>query len=165
MAKFRSPQALADVSVFIDGIGFLGTVAKDGVKFPEVEILRESFTAGGFERDYETGVFKKLEFEITIQEINPVIWTAVSLGLASGLGINMVIKASAIQDGERKPIVVVIQGSPTVSIEEAKTTLKGTAWFYSYTFDGIPLCILDTKNMIGMIGGVDYLATLRSHIM
>ena len=165
MATIKLPESVVDCTVFIDGQGFAGVTDKEGIKFPEIEEIEESVKAGGFEQSYGTGVFKKLEFEIVIKEINPIIYASVATGLATGLGVNLTVKGSTIQDGTKKPFVATIQGKPSISQKGAETTLKGTATVFGYEYDGVPLCLLDSKNMIAMISGVDYLADLRSHIL
>jgi len=164
MAQIKFPEEVVDVSVFIDGLGFIGVVDKDGIKFPEIEEIEESIKVGGFEQSYGTGVFKKLEFEIVIKEINKVIYTSVAKGLSSGDGVNLTIKGSTIQNGTKTPFIATIQGKPSIALKGTETTLKGTARFFSFEYDGEELCLFDTKNMIAKIGGVDHLETLRSHI-
>lgn len=164
MAQIKFPEEIVDVSVFIDGLGFIGVVDKDGIKLPVIEEIEESIKVGGFEQGYGTGVFKKLEFEITIKEINPVIYKSVSSGLESGKGVNITIKGSTVQNGTKKPIVVTLEGKPSIELKNSQTTLKGTARLFRYEYNGEELCMFDTFNMIAKIGGVDHLATLRSHI-
>ncbi|WP_294963814.1 phage major tail tube protein [Sulfurimonas sp.] len=165
MAGIKLPETVVDCTVFVNGIGKAGVTDKDGLKLPDIEEIEETVKAGGFEQSYGTGVFKKLDFEVVIKEIDQDIYVSVGAGLASGLGVNLTIKGSTIQDGVKKPFVATIQGKPSISQKGAETTLKGTATIFGYEYDGVPLCMFDTKNMIGMIGGVDYLATLRSHIL
>lgn len=164
MAKVVLPESIVDASVYIDGLGFIGTVDKDSIKFPEIEEIEESIKAGGFEQSYGTGVFKKLEFELTLKEINSVIYTSMATGLSNGKGVSLVVKGSTIQDGTKKSFIATIQGKPAVSLKGAETTIKGTATLFIYEYDGEELCSFDTKNMIAKIGGVDYLETLRTHI-
>jgi phage tail tube protein FII len=165
MAAIKLPETVVDVTVFVNGIGKAGVTDKDGLKLPDIEEIEETVKAGGFEQSYGTGVFKKLDFEVVVKEIDPDIYAAVAAGLASRLGVNLTIKGSTIQDGIKTPFIATIQGKPSISQKGAETTLKGTATIFGYEYDGVPLCMFDTKNMIGMIGGVDYLATLRSHIL
>ena len=165
MAVIKLPETVVDVTVFVNGMGKAGVTDKDGLKLPDIEEIEETVKAGGFEQSYGTGVFKKLDFEVVIKEIDPDIYTSVAAGLANGKGINLTIKGSTIQDGTKTSFIATIQGKPSISQKGAETTLKGTATVFGYEYDGVPLCMFDTKNMIGMIGGVDYLATLRSHIL
>jgi P2 family phage contractile tail tube protein len=168
MAGLKLPQNVVDASVFVDGVGFAGVT--ESIKLPEIEELMESSKAGGFERDHGTGVFKKLEFEIAVNEFNAVIYSSVAAGLASGAGINLTVKGSLVQDGKKTPFVATIQGKSSISLdglggEKAKTTLKGTAERFSFELDGKQLCLMDSRNMIAQIGDVDYLAELRTHIL
>ncbi len=165
MAGIRLPENVVDCSVFVDGKGFAGVTDKEGLKLPDIEEIEVSVKAGGFEQSYGTGVFKKLEFEVVIKEINEDIYSSVAAGLTSGLGVNLTIKGSTIQDGTKKPFVATIQSKPSISQKGAETTLKGTTTIFGYEYNGKELCMFDTKNVIARIGGVDYLETLRSHIL
>ena len=164
MASLRLPQEVIDANIFIDGYGFLGVSQKDDIKLPEIEEIQEDFKAGGFEQSYGTGTFKKLEFEISVKEVNPVIFAAMGAGLKSGKGILITIKGSIAQEGKKLPFVATIKSNPNIQIEGAKTTIKGVATYFEYEYKGIPLCRFNTKNMIAEIGGIDYLAELRNQI-
>ncbi len=170
MAGIRLPQSVVDVSVFIDGNGFAGLT--DGtVKIPDLERITESIKSGGFERDVDTGVWKKLEFEVGVKEFNKIVYASASTALSSGKGIGIVIKGSALQDGIKTPFVVTLQGQSGISLgglgagEGGTTKLKGTAERFVYELDGEELCHMDTRNLIAKINGVDHLETLRAHIL
>ena len=166
--KVGTPQQIVDAAVYVDGYGFVGRCDKEKIKLPVIEEIQETINAGGFESDYGTGVFKKLEWEAGINEINKVIFTAMGKALSNGKGVNITIKASAIQDGVKVPLVASIQSK--FSIEpgiggKVEKMLKGVANRYVLEVDGQTLCSMDTRNMIAEIGGVDYFETLRAHIL
>ncbi|MDR1614394.1 MAG: phage major tail tube protein [Campylobacteraceae bacterium] len=85
--------------------------------------------------------------------------------------IPFVLKGSLYQDKKSKPVVVILTGdiesiTPTAwkSGEVVEQEIKLQVHFYSLTIDSIPVTVIDTRNMICLIGGVDYLADLRSHL-
>ncbi|DAB40812.1 MAG TPA: hypothetical protein CFH81_00450 [Sulfurovum sp. UBA12169] len=167
--QVRLPQSVVDVSVFIEGNGFAGLT--DKISLPDIERILETSKAGGFERDVDTGVFKKMEFEVGVKEFNKIIYTAASTGIASGKGIGIVLKGSILQDGTKIPFVATIQGKSGVALggigagDGGTTTLKGTAERFSYELNGEELVHMDTRNMIAKIAGVDHLEVLRQHIL
>lgn len=169
MAGIRLPQSVADVSVFIEGNGFAGLT--DKISLPEIERILETAKAGGFERDHDTGVFKKMEFDVSVKEFNKIIYESVSTGIANGKGIGIVLKGSILQDGEKTPFVATIQGKAGIGLggigagEGGTTQLKGTAERFVYELNGEELAHMDTRNMIAKIGGVDHLETLRNHVL
>jgi P2 family phage contractile tail tube protein len=166
MAAVRLPQIVSDVNVFVDGIGFAGVVDKENFKLPEIEEMTETIKNGGFERSYGVGVFKKLEFEFTLKEIHPIVYTALGTAKKTGKGAMFICKGNAVQDGEKKQFIATLTSSNfAISHKGADTTLKGEARFYMFEFAGTPLCIMDTDNLIANIGGIDYLEEVRKNIL
>ena len=162
----RLPQIVSDINVFVDGVGFAGVVDKENFKLPEIEEITESIKNGGFERSYGIGIFKKLEFEFTLKEIHPIVYTALGTAKKTGKGAMFICKGNAVQDGKKKGFIVTITSSNfAISHKGADTTLKGEARFYTYEIDGAPLVIMDTDNLIANIGGIDYLEEVRKNLM
>ncbi|NQY22841.1 MAG: phage major tail tube protein [Campylobacteraceae bacterium] len=161
----KLPQKVVDASVFIEGLGFVGRTDMEKIKLPDIELIQETIKAGGFEVDINTGVFKKMEFEVGIKEVNSVIYESYSKALSNGGGMNISIKASLIQEGNKVSVVIDFRAIPTISNGLDEITLKGTTSLFKYVVGGKELCLLDSKYMIGKIMGVDYLEALRSHIM
>ncbi len=162
----RVPQIVSDVNIFVDGVGFLGVVDKENFELPEIEEITETIKSGGFERSFGTGIFKKLEFKFTIKEINSIIYTALGTAKKTGKGTMFICKGNAVQDGKKKGFIATIKSSNfSISHKGADTTLKGEARFYMFEFDGIPLVVMDTDNVIADIGGVDYLEEVRKNLL
>ena len=162
----RVPQIVSDVNVFVDGVGFAGVVDKENFKLPEIEEITETIKSGGFERSYGTGIFKKLEFEFTLKEIHPIVYTALGTAKKSGKGAMFICKGNAVQDGKKTGFIATITSSNFgISHKGADTTIKGEARFYMFEFGGVPLVTMDTDNLIANIGGIDYLEELRKHLM
>lgn len=164
----KYPQTLTDINTFVNGIGHLGTSKK--VTLPKVEQIRETQTAGGFERSVDTGIFKELEAEFILNEYSSTIFTAMAAGNKTGNGISIVTKGSIFQSGKRVSIVATFQGSVDVDdgdleankAVERKISMKPNR--YILEIDGKEVVMLDTVNTIAKIDGVDYFEDLRSHI-
>lgn len=164
----KYPQTITDINIFVDGIGHLGTSKK--VSLPKVEQLRETITAGGFERSVDMGIFKELEAEFNLSEYSSSIFTAMAAANKTGNGVSFVCKGSIFSNGSRKSIIATLQGSidvedgdlePGKAIER-KIPMKPNR--YILEVEGKQVVMLDTINMIAQIDGVDFLADLRSHI-
>jgi P2 family phage contractile tail tube protein len=164
----KLPQTLTDINIFVDGIGHLGTSKK--VTLPKIEQIRETQTAGGFERSIDTGIFKELSAEFILNEYSPIVFAAMAAGAATSLGVNITVKGSFFQEGKRMSIVTTLQGSIDVDdgdMEagkqvERKISMKPNLFIME--IDGKQSCLFDTTNMIANIDGVDYLSDLRNHI-
>lgn len=162
------PQVLTDINVFVDGVGHLGTSKK--VTLPKIEKVRQSQTAGGFERTVDTGIFKELESEITLAEYSSSVFASMATGNASGKGVLFTLKGSIFQEGKRVPIVATVQGDIDVDDgdleggKEVERKIKVAVNLYGLTIDGKSAVMFDTTNMIAEIDGVDYLADLRAQI-
>ena len=70
------PQFLMGQTVFIDGVGLLGTAKQ--ITLPKVEQMRETIKQGGFERSVSTGMFKAMECEITLSEYHISVYKAMN---------------------------------------------------------------------------------------
>ena len=162
------PQVLTDINIFVDGVGHLGTSKK--VTLPKIEKVRQSQTAGGFERTVDTGIFKELECEITLAEYSSTVYASMATGNASGAGVLFTLKGSIFQDGKRVPLVATIKGDIDVDDgdleggKEIERKIKIAPTLYSLEINGSKAVMFDTTNMIAEINGVDYLADLRTHI-
>ncbi len=157
------PHFLTGMTVFVDGVGLLGTVKT--VALPKVEHMRETITAGGFERSIATGVFKAMECEITLSEYSETVYNS---WLAQ---IPIVIKGSVKEKGKNYPVVAVVKGERDIddgtweTNKEVERKVKIYVDFYSLTINNVPQVLLDVENMIANIQGKDYLADMRSHLL
>jgi P2 family phage contractile tail tube protein len=100
-----------------------------------------------------------------------------NLFLALGLNtyqnrIPIVFKGSIKQDGQIKPISGALTGdweslnpSEFSAGSEVETEVKIQVHFYELNIDNLPVILVDAKNYICMIGGVDYLADMRNNLM
>ena len=165
----RTPQKISDVNVFVDGVGHLGVV--DEVKLPEVKQKLESVNVGGIERDIQTGIFEKMEAEITLNEYSPVVYAAMAANMKKGLPVTFLCKANIVQGGVKKGVVATIAGDITVSdnslkgSETVKRNIKVSVRQYTLEIDGKQGVMIDVDNLVAVIDGVDVLEELRKNLM
>lgn len=164
----KYPQMMKDINIFVDGIGHLGT--SEEIKLPVIKFKKESVNRGGFEKDISVGTFEKLEAEVTISEYDPIVFAAMVAGTATGLGVNITVKGSILQNGKHISALATLQGDIEVddgtwkANEKVQRKIKMSVNLYAMEIDGKQGLLFDTENMIAIIDGVDYLADLRSHI-
>ena len=162
------PQTLKDINIFVDGLGHLGTSKE--IKLPVIKQKKQALTAGGFEQEFDTGTFEKLEAEFTLAEYSPIVFAAMVAGEATGLGVNITVKASIIQGGKKIQALATLQGTVEVddgtwkANQEVERKVKMNVNKYILEIGGKQGLLFDTRNMIAIIDGVDYLETLRKHI-
>jgi len=165
----RTPEKISDVNVFIDGVGHLGVVEE--VKLPEVKQKLESVVVGGVERDIQTGIFEKMEAEITLTEYSPIVYAAMAANMKKGLPVVFICKANIVQGGTKKGVVATIAGDVTVTDnslkggETAKRTIKVSVRKYALEIDGKQGVLIDVDNLVAVLDGVDVLEELRKNLM
>jgi P2 family phage contractile tail tube protein len=165
----RTPEKISDVNVFIDGVGHLGVVEE--VKLPEVKQKLESVNVGGIERDIQTGIFEKMEAEITLTEYSPIVYAAMAANMKKGLPVVFICKANIVQGGTKKGVVATIAGDVTVTDnslkggETAKRSIKVSVRKYALEIDGKQGVLIDVDNLVAVLDGVDVLEELRKNLM
>ncbi len=165
----KLPQTLIDANYFVDGLGHLG-VSKS-LQLPKLEKIRNTIKAGGFEKDVDTGIFKKLEAESVFAEWSPTIMAAMAAGQVSGAGVNLTIKASINQGNKKIAVFISMQGGVDLDPgkleagKEVEYKVKHFPTYFMMEIDGKQGCLFDTENMIAIIDGVDYLEELRNQIL
>ena len=143
--KRQIPQVIQEGNVYIDGIGYLGVTKKLKLPTIEFEMIENK---GALSTNYTTGMLKATEVEFTVSVLDKNMW--VNLGLNSFTNrIPWLFKASIFQSGKSK----------TVPFSAAFT-----GDIISYEVDGVPMVLKDSENMICVIGGVDYMAGVRSNL-
>lgn len=167
--KRVAPQIIQEANVFINGKGYLG-ISKN-VKIPtlEWEMIENK---GALSANYTTGILKdtEMEFKINVLDFN----TFLSFGLNSFTNrVPFLFKASIHQSGKanKVPLSMAVTGDiislETTELEagkEMEVTIKMSAHFLNLNIDGVPLIIKDVENMICIVGGVDYMAKVRSNL-
>jgi hypothetical protein len=165
----KLPEKINGVNVFIDGIGHLGVVEE--IKLPEIKQKYDSVSSGGFERDVQTGIFEKMDAEISLDEYSAVAFAAMSANMKMGLPVVFICKANIVQDGTTKGVVATIAGDITINDgtlktgETAKRTININVRKYAFEIDGKQGALIDVDNLIAVLDGVDILEELRKNIM
>lgn len=167
--KRVAPQIIQEANVFINGKGYLG-ISKN-VKIPtlEWEMIENK---GALSANYTTGILKdtEMEFKINVLDFN----TFLSFGLNSFTNrVPFLFKASIHESGKanKVPLSMAVTGDiislETTELEagkEMEVTIKMSAHFLNLNIDGVPLILKDVENMICIVGGVDYMAKVRSNL-
>lgn len=165
----KLPMNMREVNLFVEGVGHLGT-SKELV-LPKIERETESKKKGGFTRQVDTGIFKELEAEFTLEEYSKLIYEALLKAVScGGKGAFITAKGSIYQDGCAIPVVATFRGGMDVDngkwgageAIESKQTIRPTA--YSLEIDGKEYVNIDMDIPQAIINGTDVLAELRSHI-
>lgn len=165
----KKPEVISDANVFVDGVGHLGVTEE--VKLPEIKQKFESMNVGGIERDVQTGIFEKMEAEITLREYSSVVYTAMSNNIKKGEAITFICKANVVQGGVKKGVVATISGDINITDgslkggEGVKENIKISVRKYILEIDGSQKVSIDADNLVGVIDGVDVLEDLRKNLM
>lgn len=157
---------LRNFNLFIDGIGYAGNV--ESFSPPNLALATEDFTAAGMiaPLEVETGLLNKLEASFTLTKIAP----EVEARLGNWLKPISLTARGAIQDfdGNVKECVVKLTGK--IKSVEAGEWTPGAAvkpkynmsvTYYHKRIAGVPVHIVDVKNMVAVIGGTDIFADVR----
>jgi P2 family phage contractile tail tube protein len=162
------PQTLQDLNVFINAKGYIGTISS--LKLPDI-VQGMVEVKGAIGAKYATGAIKAMEMTFTLK--------VVDANLFLGLGLNtwknripVIFKGNIMQDGTEKAIYGAVTGDwESVNLgaleaeKEAEVEVKIQAHFFELTVDNLPVILVDHKNMICIIGGVDYLANARANLL
>ncbi|MDR0666870.1 MAG: phage major tail tube protein [Campylobacteraceae bacterium] len=165
--KKQIPQVIQDLNAFLDGKGYLGVVSE--VQLPA--IVQETVeTKGGVGAKYATGAISAMEATLKLNILDANTYLSFGLNTFENR-IPIILKGSIYDDGNSKPLVVVftadiesITPSAFKAGEVIEQEIKLQVQFYSLTIGDIPVVVIDSRNMICMIGGVDYLGDLRSNL-
>lgn len=159
------PQSIVDINAFVAGVGHLGTTAS--FELPKIKEGKGSKAGGGFEVDYWNGTFEKMEAKLELDTYSSAIFEAFSKMEDK----KITVKGSISQDGNSIPAVVTIKGSFDIDPgawkpkEEVKLSIDiPTVTYYKLEINGKEMVLMDAKNMVARINGVDKLEKLRAHI-
>lgn len=158
---------LRNFNLFIDGIGYAGNC--ESFQPPNISLATEEFKAAGMiaPLEVETGLLEKLEASFTLTKIAPEVEARIGNWLKP---ISLTARG-AIQDfdGNVKDCVVKLTGKIKSCEsgewkpgEGVKPKYTMSVYYYHKTIGGVPVHIVDVKNMVAVIGGVDMFADVRS---
>lgn len=161
----RLPQTFKDINAFVNGIGHLGV--SSSFEPPKIKKSKASKSGGGFEVDYDDGSFEKMESKLELDEYSLSIFEAFSQMKDK----KITVKGSIFQDGDSLPVIATIKGEFDIdpgswkAKEGVKLTIDiPTVTYYKLEINGKEVVLMDTKNMVARIYGVDILEKLRTHI-
>jgi len=158
---------LKNFNIFIDGIGYAGNA--ESFTPPTLTMATEEFKAAGMiaPLDVETGMLEKLEASFTLTKQAPEVESR----LGNSVKPVSITARGAVQDfdGNVKECVIKLTGK-IKSIEPGEWTpgagvkpkFTMSVYYYHKTVAGTPVHIVDVKNMVAVIGGVDVFADIRS---
>lgn len=163
------PQVVQECNVFVNGKGYLGVTKS--LKLPTLE-FETIESKGAISAEYSTGVLKATEMEFKVQVIDKN--TFLSMGINSYVNrVPFLFKASIFQSGNasKVPLSLAITGdikslefSELESSKEIEVTIKMSVHFMDLNINKIPVILKDVENMICIVGGVDYMAQVRSNL-
>jgi P2 family phage contractile tail tube protein len=167
MERGNLRSVLRGRNVFVQGIGFVGTVGDiepPVVKFKQAE-------DGNLGRNVDSGLLEPMECKLTIFDVNQVIFEAV--GKRLGDLASFVIKSSIVAGGKETPVYFEIGAQVTEQEwENMKETAKETGINltlsviqYKLEIDGKEHYDIDADRYICKINGKDHFETLRKQIM
>lgn len=153
---------IEDWGLYLDDGSYLGRATE--VKLPDLVRKTEDHTPGGAlgELAIDTGVYQKLEFELTLTDISSILTTKVKQNKISEHKIELRAMARNDLTGDKKSVRITMGGRINeISRENFKTgeisslTLKGAATSYEESFGGKIVRHLDLLNRIDSVNGFD----------
>lgn len=162
------PQAFSGGNVFVDGVGFLGTLKS--VEFPKIEneTLEVSGSVGKTEMILPT--LKPLSAKIEVNNINQIILTSLSSVLPKVFKLKTSLSSTGLSQEETK-LEALIGGNVKVAElpkyevnSEVALSLEISVNSFTYSIDNLPCIVYDFENSIYMINGIDQYANIRKNI-
>jgi P2 family phage contractile tail tube protein len=159
MAQRRIPAVIRDISIFVDGHGFLGQ--SESLKLPPIKTKKE-FIMGQW---VDTRMLEQMEVDLEIRNLSQIMFQSMGTG-----EVTFKCKGGFFENGADKRAIATIGGSLDVDMDTWKMTdgLKTKIKVYVSTLhlelDGEEVLDIDTRNEIAKIGGIDIYQTLRNSI-
>lgn len=167
-SKLREAQVINAASVFVEGIGFLG-VSKE-VELPAIEFETYTQNAGFYKANQNSGILKEMTLKVKFSEYNIVYLNSMSSQFNGSS--NLYVKWNVSSQKGHFGHVATFRGNITkltmpkiASGEEVEVELEMQVYFYKKDENNAQVMLIDTRNMICLMGGKDIWADLRSHVM
>jgi P2 family phage contractile tail tube protein len=158
---------MTGVNVFVDGFGHLGT--SKTVTLPKITEGVVEVSSGGLTREIATGTLEKLECSFTLQEYSPAIYAA--LAAQKALDSLFIFKANILQGGDNKSAVALVTGhikeiddGDWEAKKEIERKITLSVKTYALEIDGTQGVLVDADNLIYIVDGVDFLASVRQNL-
>ncbi|EJP75096.1 MULTISPECIES: phage major tail tube protein [Campylobacter] len=168
MVKRQIPQVVQEANVYINGQGYLGVVKSLTIPKIEQEMVEMK---GALSGNFASGSIKAVEMEFKLNILDKNMFLGYGLNTWKNR-IPFLFKASIFQAG-REPMpfsmavtgdIIEIDPGSFESGKEMEVNVKLAVHFLDLNIDKIPMIVFDVENMICLIGGVDYLAKVRSNL-
>lgn len=161
------PNAIEDVTIFIDGKGYLGVAES----FTPPTITQKTIDAlGAANSKRASGSIEPLEISVKISVLDVNLWNAYGINTYINR-VPLVFKASVHQENTSVPFMAIVTGDfEEVSRAEFKSgdkieiELKIQVHKYAETINNVPTILYDADNTILMMGGVDYFEKVRENL-
>lgn len=169
MTKRQIPQVVQEANVYINGQGYLGVVKSLTVPKIEQEMIEVKGALGG---NFASGSIKPVEMEFKLSVIDKNMFLGYGLNTWQNR-IPFLFKASIFQAGKGKAVpfsmaatgdIIEIDPGNLESGKELEVTVKLAVHFLDINVDKVPMVLFDVENMMCILGGVDYLAQVRSNL-
>jgi P2 family phage contractile tail tube protein len=162
----KIPQTMTGSSVFIEGVGFLGTSKE--IELPKIEFETWESKAGLMVRKIDSGILKAMTTKIVMEQYNDVYFSALGKRWKNNVGIYAKQNIAP----NNIPIVATFRGSissmqmPKMELaKEVNITIELNTWFYKFEIEGNEKLLIDLENMILQIDGEDKYADIRANVL
>jgi P2 family phage contractile tail tube protein len=162
----KIPQTMTGSSVFIEGVGFLGTSKE--IELPKIEFETWESKSGLMVRKMDSGVLKAMTTKIVMEQYNDVYFSALGKRWKKNVGIYAKQNIAP----NNIPIVATFRGSissmqmPKMELaKEVNITIELNTWFYKFEIEGNEKLLIDLENMILQIDGEDKYADIRANVL
>lgn len=164
-----TPKVLQGFNLFVDGRGYAAKVSE--CELPKLTIKTEEYQPGGYDAPIEMDMgLEKLETNFTLLDLDVDVLKQFGIGHNNSVPVTL-RGALSYGDGMSVPAVVQFQGmfreiEPPKFGKPGKLELKATMAlkYYKLEIGGETIHEIDVENMVRLINGVDYLASMRENI-
>lgn len=159
-------KVITNINVFVDGRGQSGQVEE--MTPPTLALQTEAFRAGGMDTSTEIDMgMEPLKASFVMKKYAPEILKL--FGFISGGSVPLTLRGGAQNDDGSVDAVVMKMRGKITSLDRgswkpgatASMTVSVDLEFYQETVAGEEVALIDVKNMIRKIGGVDQMAEMR----
>lgn len=165
---FKTPQTMAGCTVFVEGLGFLGTSKE--VTLPKLEFITWTSNSGMGEREIDTGLLKAMTATFVFEEYNKVYFEA--LVKRFNIVSNIYVKQNISQGVLQIPLVATLRGFIKTlempkyeNTKEVNVTLEMAVCFYKFEYNYKQELLIDIDNMLCFINGIDILAPAKLNLL
>lgn len=164
-----TPKVLQGFNLFVDGRGYAAKVSE--CELPKLTIKTEEYQPGGYDAPVEVDLgMEKLETNFTLLDFDAEVLKQFGVGHNNSVPVTL-RGALSYGDGTTVPAVAQFQGmfrevEPPKFGKPGKLEMKATMAlkYYKLEINGETIHEIDVENMVRIINGVDYLASMRENI-